>query len=237
MLMKILTIALLFAHLSQAAFAQHSPVSSEIISAKQIAVVINPSIKETLKLTYPIRRVYHYTDKSGEYYCILTESEDSTNSDHDILHFHIRAVDVRVDTGGFQKVWECNDYIDRRTEECNMWFWTRYISFKDLDNDSLIDPVIIYGTSDRQADDDGGRLKLLIYYKGRKVAIRHQDCSLDEGRFTKVDAAFYDLPSSRQEAIEKTMKQIEDDGNSLFPGYWLKAMKNRKTEFDAGQGA
>ena len=80
----------------------------------------------------------------------------------------------------------------------SIWFWTKYCLFEDINKDRLIDPIFVYGTSGDNYTGDG-RLKILIYYKDKKIAIRHLNGTIDFERKTKVDQSFYDLPVAIQE--------------------------------------
>ena len=101
----------------------------------------------------------------------------------------------------------------------------------DFDKDGLIDPIIIYGTSGNNGTEDG-RIKILIYYKGKKHAIRHQNGSLDFERNTQVDADFYNLPISIQKHVRKVMKKMTDNNHAIFPYGWEENMDAKKTYFD-----
>src|SRR5688572_29031708 len=89
--------------------------------------------------------------------------------------------------------------------ENSIWFWTKYIEFRDYDGDALADPIIAYGTSGINHTDDG-RIIFIIYSKGRKIAIRHQNSDLDFGRETQVDRSFYDMPQSLQKTIKEKIR-------------------------------
>lgn len=56
-------------------------------------------------------------DRSGEYYCVLTEKPDSLARNNEgkyhTLHYTIRAINLKIDSGKLKKVWEINDYAIR----------------------------------------------------------------------------------------------------------------------------
>lgn len=131
-------------------FAQKATVTSEILTAKQVAKVFSSSIREELGINFPIFRVYKNADKTGQYYCVLTESRDSINNTknafHNTFNHNIKAINLKFDNGEFTKIWEINDFIIPNLHgEESIWFWTKYVQFSDLDNDGLIDPIITYG--------------------------------------------------------------------------------------------
>ena len=211
------------------AFGQKTTVSPEILTTKQAAELLSDSIRKSLNISFPIFRVYRYTDKAGNYFCILTESRNEITPDKDTLNRQIRAFTVKADKDTFSKLWEINDNVIKNdNDESNIWFWTKYIDFKDYDDDGLADPIIIYGTSGANGYDDG-RIKFIILNKGQKVIIRHQNGVLDFERETKVDKAFYDLPQTLQAAITQKMELMMKNNQAIFPACWQTAMKNKKT--------
>jgi|SRR5215469_3948642 len=178
------------------------------------------TVKKDLKINLPIFRVYKYADKSGEFVCVLTESDDSISNDKDTFSHSIKAVNLRIDNGKLNKVWELNDNIVKNWhEENSIWFWTSYFDFKDFDNDGLIEPIIVYGTSAMNGYDDG-RIKFIIYYKGKKIAIRHQNGILDDERETKIDDTFFSLPPKLKDNIKSKMALMEKQNKAIFTQTW-----------------
>lgn len=216
-------------------FGQARVVSSELLSRQAIDRLFTDSLIKNSGIIYPVYKVYKCTDKSGQFYIVLTESNDSVTSDQDTLNYNIKAFNFHRDKTGFTRKWEINDFITRLESsdelENSIWFWTKYSEFADIDRDSLIDPIIIYGTSGKNYTDDG-RIKIFIYYKGKKFVIRHQNGVLDFERNTRVDKAFYSLPSGLQDHVKMIMKKMADDGNAIFPYGWQTAMKEHKLYFD-----
>lgn len=212
--------------------AQDNPVKVEILTQQQIINTFPDSIQSKAGISYPIRIVFRCKDKSGTFYIVLTETNDSTTREKDTLHYKIKALHIRFNQRALVKNWELNDFIQSQanshSEETSIWFWTRYFSLADIDNDGLIDPIIVYGTSGLNGPDDG-RIKILIYYKGKKVVIRHQNGSLDFERNTRIDQAFYSLPSKIQTQVKKLMTKMTEDNNAIFPNGWEKGMYNRKS--------
>ncbi|SMC53156.1 M949_RS01915 family surface polysaccharide biosynthesis protein [Pedobacter africanus] len=229
------TLTLLFFFSTAVSFGQNRVLSSEILSHQETRKVFTDLVNKQFDINYPIRRVYRYLDRSGQFFIVLTESNDLKNGRKDTLHHHIKAHNFHMEKNGLLKKWEIVDAITKQpgTDEMenSIWFWTKYTDFKDIDNDGLIDPVIIYGTSGMNHIDDG-RIKILIYYKGKKFAVRHQNGTLDFERNTRVDKAFYTLPVKIQEHVKLIMKKMIDEGNAIFPYGWQKAMKAHKIFFD-----
>lgn len=227
----VLFLIIVFFHLSTA-FAQKTSINAEILSPTQVTELFPEPVLKSLNISFPIFRVYKYADKTGQYYCILTESRNEITADKDTLHFKIKAVNVKKEVDSFAKVWEINDnIIKNENDEHSIWFWTKYIDFKDYNGDGLADPIVIYGTSGANGYDDG-RVKFIIYYQGQKVAIRHQNGVLDHERETQVDKTFYALPQTLQETIKLKMELMTKNEHAIFPAGWQAAMKNKKTLFN-----
>jgi hypothetical protein len=191
--------------------AQESPPAVEILPASAVKALFTDSIRHEFKITYPIFRVYKYVDKSGSFLCVLTESNDRTqpwNGKIDTLNSAIKAVDLRLENNKMTKVWELNDHILQNDGEHSIWFWASNSSFKDLDGDGLVEPIIVYGTFGPNGYDDG-RVKFIIYYKGKKYAIRHQSSTLDGGRETDVDAGYDSLPKQLHDEIDAQIENIQ----------------------------
>ena len=71
-----------------------------------------------------------------------------------------------------------------------------------------------------------GRMKILMVNKlGEKVFIRHQNGVLDDERITKIDQAFYALPTIWQRAVQKRMQLIEKENKVILAPEWQKQMK------------
>lgn len=212
--------------------AAQTTVTSEIIPVAQ-ATWLTDSLKYLLRLSYPVTTIYRYTDKSGTYYCVLTESRDSIIPSKDTFHFRIRGVNLKHEPGGqYSKVWEMNDYILQKDQlESDIGFWNQYISFDDLDKDGLADPLIVYGTTAANGFSDG-RMKCMVFYKGEKIGVRHQNALQANERSTTIDKAFYSLPVALQTAVAQRMETMVKQQEAVFSSGWQKAMKNKRTYFD-----
>lgn len=202
----------------------------EILNEKEVSALVTDSLRTKYNLSYPVYRVYKYTDKSGTYFTILTESLDSIGSNSDTLSKRIKAVNLRKEKIDFSKVWELNDFVNvPEKDEISIWFWTKYFDFTDFDNDAVIEPVIVYGTFGQNGYDDG-RIRIIIYYKGKKIAIRHQNGTLDfSERRLEIDQSFYSLPSKMQTTIKEKMKSMMKNNHAIFPAGWEKGMNKKKT--------
>lgn len=203
------------------------------LSKTETDKLFTPEIKTQLGIEYPVFRAYSYTDKNGKFYVALSEKFDGTK-EKDTLHYKIKAVNVKQGTDALEKQWEVNDFttIINGTDEMeeSIWFWTKYCSFEDIDKDGITDPILVYGTNGYNGYDDG-RIKILIFYKGEKIALRHQNGILDNERNTQVDAKFYALPLAIQNRVKAEMKKIMTNDHGIFPYGWENNMKKQKTKF------
>jgi len=205
-------------------------VKSEILSPAATSTIFTDDVVKQINLQYPIRRVYNYQDQSGTYYLVLCESIDEIRKD-DTLHQKINAVNLKKDGNSLTKTWELKDFINSNNasdgQELSIWFWTRFCEVKDLDGDGNIDPLVIYGSSIGNGYDDG-RIKIILNYKGQKIAVRHQNSTMDEGRYIQVDEAFYALPQAIQSHIRTLMRTLSVTGFALYPHGYEKAMAEQK---------
>lgn len=211
--------------------AQKPAVSSQQLSSKQIGEVFPDELRKKLGITLPIFKVYKYDDKSGQFYCVLTESRTSITEENDTLNNTIKAINFRYQDGKFIKSWEINDNIIKDKYETSVWFMTKYVDFKDYDGDGLLEPMIIYGSAGMNGRDDG-RVKFIIYYKGQKIAIRHQNGTLDYERETQLDKSLYTLPEPMLESIREKMELMVKNGHTIFPASWQTDLENKKTVWD-----
>lgn len=98
--------------------------------------------------------------------------------------------------------------------EAGVAFLPELIDVGDIDGDGLIDPVIVYRfyAADGDSDDDfSGRIKLITFYKGQKVAIRAVTGMLDGSRSTTASPNFFTLPKKAQDHLVATMKRMYDN--------------------------
>lgn len=210
---------------------------TEILSEQETLELFSEGLNKQLDFMYPIRRVYKCIDKYENYYIVLKESIDTIIS-NDTLHQNVEAFMLTQGKKRLGVHWSMKDSTNKQVNndniETSIWFWTKYCEFTDIDNDSLIDPIFIYGTAGINGTSDG-RIKILICYKGQNAAILHQNGILDFERHTNVDDKFYSLPSKVQDHVKLIMKKMADDNNAIFPYGWQEAITKKKLYFDENQ--
>lgn len=182
--------------------------------------------KKELGINFNIWKVYNYKDKTGEYYLVLTEDKYKEPVDGNNFNRAVKAFNFKIDNEHWIKTFETNDF--KESYEVSIWFWSRYIYVEDFNQDGIIDPMIIYGTSGLNLYDDG-RIKILLYYKGKKIGIRIQNGVLDDERNFSVDANFYILPKKIQEKIIEQMYLMVENDHSILPYGWQKKMAKKMT--------
>ena len=213
--------------------AQTDSTSSKILGKAETDGFFTAAFKKKNLITFPIFRAYSYKDKSGTFYVALTESADSIKNKKDTVNNKIKAIAFKSDKGISLKKWELNDFktpdVKAVEKETSIWFWTKYCEFNDIDGDGLIDPIIVYGTFGPNGYDDG-RAKVILFYKGAKVAIRHQNGILDDERKTQIDLTFYSLPVKIQDHVKQILATMVEKKHAIFPSNYAEKMNKKATQ-------
>ena len=216
--MKNLYLFLLFSFLSLQ--AQPDSSGATLLTDKQVQTLFPQETLKEIGVTFPIRKVYAFQDKLGKQYLIISENNSNPDKATSIKAFNVL---LKEDTPP-QVLWTITDAIDD-TEQA-MWFYTRYISLTDLNNDGYIDPIVLYGTESQYGEPyEENRLKFIIYYLGKKTAIRHQNSSLDDGRHTQIDRSYYKLPLALKKKIRSIVATLEEREHALFNTETIKELK------------
>lgn len=226
----LLALSLVFSSLS--CYCQGA-LNVKILNEAETDSVFSVPVRSSLGIRYPIYKVYQLADKRGNHYLVLTEKKHGDGPTS--LNDTIQGFAVLSENGKLQVEWSLLDFIlkegNQVSGEYSIWFWTKYIAPEDIDGDGLFDPVIVYGSSGRNGIDDG-RIKIVVYCKGAKRVIRHQNGTLDFERNTQVDQLFYQLPASVREYVQALMEKMEANNHAIFPGEWEAAMKKQQLRFD-----
>ena len=216
--MKNLYLFLLFSFLSLQ--AQPDPPGATLLTDKQVQTLFSHETLKEIGVTFPIRKVYAFQDKLGKQYLIISENNTNPDKATSIKAFNVL---LKEDTPP-QVLWTITDVIDD-TEQA-IWFYTRYISLTDLNNDGYIDPIVLYGTqSESEEPNRENRVKFIIYYLGKKTAIRHQNSSLDDGRHTQIDRSYYKLPLALKKKIGSIVATLEEREHALFNTETIEELK------------
>lgn len=211
-------------------FGQNTNVTSKQLSEAEIDSMITDSIRNKLQIDYGIYRVYEYDDLAGKHFIVMTENRTECEGKRECFD-SIKTNCYSFKNNTYKLEWALKDFILPNSYEYSISHWTKYFEIKDYDGDGFADPIIIYGTFGMNETDDG-RIKILTYYKGRKIAIRHQNGVHDNERYTQVDKQFYQLPIEIQNRVKIIMENINENDHGIFPSGWGKAMENKELEFD-----
>lgn len=216
--MKNLYLFLLFGFLSLQ--AQPDSSGATLLTDKQVQTLFPHETLKEIGVTFPIRKVYAFQDKLGKQYLIISENNSNPDKATSIKAFNVLLKEKTPP----QVLWTITDAIDD-TEKA-MWFYTRYISLTDLNNDGYIDPIVLYGSESQYGEPyEENRLKFIIYYLGKKTAIRHQNSSLDDGRHTQIDRSYYKLPLALKKKIRSIVATLEEREHALFNTETIKELK------------
>ena len=216
--MKNLYLFLLFSFLSLQ--AQPDSSGATLLTDKQVQTLFPQETLKEIGVTFPIRKVYAFQDKLGKQYLIISENNSNPDKATSIKAFNVL---LKEETPP-QVLWTITDAIDD-TEKA-IWFYTRYISLTDLNNDGYIDPIVLYGSESQYGEPyEENRLKFIIYYLGKKTAIRHQNSSLDDGRHTQIDRSYYKLPLALKKKIRSIVATLEERGHALFNTETIEELK------------
>lgn len=216
--MKNLYLFLLFSFLSLQ--AQPDPSGATLLTDKQVQVLFPHETLKEIGVTFPIRKVYAFQDKLSKQYLIISENNSNPDKATSIKAFNVL---LKEETPP-QVLWTITDAIND-TEKA-MWFYTHYISLTDLNNDGYIDPIVLYGTESQYGEPyEENRLKFIIYYLGKKTAIRHQNSSLDDGRHTQIDRSYYKLPLALKKKIRSIVATLEEREHALFNTETIEELK------------
>ncbi|MFH6966589.1 YARHG domain-containing protein [Flavobacterium sp. FlaQc-28] len=196
------------------------------LSQKEVIRIFTKEKRKEFGINFVIWKVYHYKDKTGEYYLVLTEDKFKETVAGNNFNNAVKAFNFKIDNENWIKTFEINDF--KESYEESIWFWSRYIYVEDFDNDGIIDPIVIYGTAGSNSYGDG-RIKILLYYKGKKIGIRIQNGVLDDERNFKVDTEFYTLPNKIQAKIVEQMNLMVENEHSILPYGWQKKMAKKIT--------
>jgi len=214
-------------------FGQNTTLLAKKLSKQQVDSIFTDSVISKFNLNLPIKKVYKYDDKLGTSLIVLTE-KTTVKSDGILVKDSLEAFNFRYNNNHLTLFWSFIDFVktERYIEpEDSIGFWTKYLSLEDYDNDGYIEPIIIYGTYGKSYCGES-RLKILIYYKGKKRAVRNQNSEYDRFRFTQVDNSFYKLPKEIQDNVKETIKIMNENNHASFPPSWEKEMLNKKLKFD-----
>ena len=200
------------------------------LSKKEIASIFTNTKQIQLGISNTIYQAYTYKDEFNEYYVLLTDHIKEINKEKDTIYDNIYFLNLINNNNQFKKRSTVKDKIDDDWET-SIGFWNQYSQLSDLDNDGLIDPIIVYGTTGQNNYVDG-RVKIVVYYKKKRVTIKHQNSEIPSGRITKIKESFYNFPIQIQEAVLEKMRSMTKNGHAIFADGWEKKMDNKAVRLE-----
>lgn len=198
------------------------------LSDKETTSVFTKKIEKRIGIEYPISQAYSYKDDSGEHYLLLTKHY-IVGKKNDTLYDKIQAFNLTYTNDNFKKRSTISDFIDKEWET-SIGFWNKYSELADMDNDGLADLILVYGTTGQEMHADG-RVKIMVYYNRKRIAIRHQNSDYG-GRKTNISKKFYDLPLPIQQIVKEKMKLMEKNKHAIFSEGWENKMANKTTDIE-----
>jgi hypothetical protein len=214
-----LYIILFFAHFS---IAQTHVVNSKFMTTSESDHFLSDSTKHLFKINSPVLYLYNYSDKSGNYYTVFTQRTIAEYADKDSLPNSIRFLNLELKSGKLISVWdkEINALPDFISGTQTINFNKDLISFSDLDNDSLIDPVISYTTNTK--------CDIIVFYQKKPFIV--ELILGNSGQETiYIDPAFYNLPFEIQKNVTDKLDILYAIKPAEFPDGWKNAIQKKKT--------
>lgn len=199
------------------------------LTTGEVDDIFTERIKKQLGIEYDIWKVYPYSDITGDYYFVMTENPyKEGRSDTGYYYDKIRGINYKREGEQLLKTFELNDYMDKKFNEYDIHFWSRYTLVEDFDGDEIVEPIIIYGTMGMN-DYNDNRVRILIYRNNVKTAIRVQNAVTSNFRYLQIDKSFYNLPVAIQDKVRSQLFLMEEKGHCQYPYGWSEAMDRKET--------
>ncbi|MHA7058007.1 M949_RS01915 family surface polysaccharide biosynthesis protein [Aquimarina sp. M1] len=200
------------------------------LSKKEMNSIFSNRRQIQLGISNTVYQAYSYTDDSNEFYLLLTDHKKDITKEKDTLYDNVYALYLINNNNQFKKRSTIKGEIDKDWET-SIGFWNQYSEISDLDKDGIVDPILVYGTTGQNGYKDG-RVRIMAYYKKKRVTIKHQNSEIADGRITKINKNFYKFPIQIQEAVKEKMRLMIQNGHALFVESWEKDMQNKSTRLE-----
>lgn len=210
-------VAPLFAFLIFSSSNAHAEPGSRCINDD---FLLHRDTLKTAKVTLPVIAHFCYRDKSGDYVVYLTESGDRRD-DGETLSSKIGAYLFKINAG--PTLAARGTVRDSALEGmAGVQWWTKLTELNDIDGDGLVDPILVYRFYDY--DDNGkmlndafeGRLKVIVFHRDVKAAIRAITGNLDPQRSTTASPPYFKLPPVLQTHLVSKMRRMYDEDQFGF---------------------
>ena len=174
---------------------------------------------KTAKVTLPVFDHFCYRDSSGDYVVYLTESRDR-RYDGEVLSSKIGAYLFKINAGPTLalKGTVSDGALDGMA---GVRWWPKLTELSDIDGDGLVDPVLVYrfyasANGKMLSDPYEGGLKMIVFHRDAKAAIRAITGDLDLQRSTTASAPYFKLPPVLQKHLVRKMNRMYDENQFGF---------------------
>ena len=179
-----------------------------------------------------LSRCHHWVDRSGEYQLWPMASEDRTVDGYHLSKSLAAQLYRKQPDGTLAPQWVLHDRVD--AFEDGAWFSQHLTEFPDLDGQGVLTPILVLRFVPQKDPPDPndpvaagpfeGRLKLILFHDGTKVAVRAVTGELDDERRTTATDSYFTLPSAWRRHVEGRLRTwmhdqvfVSDDGNAFVP--------------------
>lgn len=180
--------------------------------------LINANTLKSAAINPTLRDHFCYSDKKGEYVIYLSEKQ-STIFQHLKLSSTIKISQFEQQSGQLKAIQSIDDFANQ--DEAGISFLTKLTEVLDIDRDGFIEPIMVYrflnlAEEGPVVDSFQGRLKMIMFYKTKKVVIRANTSELDFGRSITANQEYFKLPKSVRNYLVKKIIQIDQSGEFSF---------------------
>lgn len=179
-----------------------------------------------------LSRCHHWVDRSGEYQLWLMASEPRVVDQYPLSKSLAAQLFRKLPDGTLAPQWVIRDRVAEF--EDGAWFSQHLTEFPDLDGNGVLTPILVlrFVPEKDSPDPDNpvaagpfeGRLKLVFFHDGTKVAVRAVTGELDDERHTTATDSYFTLPAAWRKHVEGRLRSwmkdevfVSDDGNHFVP--------------------
>ena len=175
-----------------------------------------PNDEHGVPLTF--KRCHHWVDRSGEYQLWLLASDDRVIDDYHLSRSLAAQLFQKQPDGTLAPRWLIRDRVAQF--EAGAWFSQHLTEFPDLDGQGVLTPILVLRfvpEQDNQTEEPvksgpfEGRLKLVFFHDGTKVAVRAVTGELDDERHTTATDSYFTLPPSWRQHVEGLLRRWHDE--------------------------
>lgn len=163
-----------------------------------------------------LARCQHWVDGSGEYELWELGSDDRIVGEYHLSRSLAAQLFRRQPDGTLAQQWVVRDRVD--DGEAGAWFSQHLGGFPDLDGNGVLVPLLVLRFVEDDGKDDqvntdpyAGRLKLILFRDGVKVAIRAVTGGLDDERHTTATDSYFTLPAPWRRHVEGRLRAWAHD--------------------------